>query len=168
MMGGLVLLAILSDTHLPRGERRIPQAALDLCARADVILHAGDLTGMSVLEELRALGPPVTAVHGNVDDPEVRAALPAVVAVWNEDVSIAMTHDAGPAAGRLVRLKQRFPDADAVVFGHSHIPVLERDAEGFQIFNPGSPTDRRRQPHHTMGIAHAEAGTIRFELVNLD
>jgi hypothetical protein len=168
MMGGVVLLAIISDTHLPSGQRRIPQAALDLCARADLILHAGDLLSMVVLEELQALGPRVVAVHGNIDDAAVRAALPATAEVDADGATIAMTHDAGPAAGRLARMRQHFPDADAVVFGHSHIPLHERDAEGFQIFNPGSPTDRRRQPRHTMGIAHAEAGTIRFEIVALD
>jgi uncharacterized protein len=168
MMGGLVLLAILSDTHLPRGERRIPQAALDLCARADLILHAGDLISMPVLEELQGLGPRVVAVHGNIDDAAVRAALPATAEVDADGATIAMIHDAGPAAGRLARMRQRFPDADAVVFGHSHIPLRERDADGFQIFNPGSATDRRSQPRHTMGVAHAEAGTIRFEIVTLD
>jgi predicted phosphodiesterase len=80
-----------------------------------------------------------------------------------------MVHDAGPAKGRLARMRRRFPDAGAVVFGHSHIPLHERDdADGFQIFNPGSPTDRRRQPRHTMGLADVEGGEVRFRLVRLD
>jgi predicted phosphodiesterase len=82
---------------------------------------------------------------------------------------IAMVHDAGAAAGRLARLQRRFPDADAVIFGHSHIPLHERDpATGFQIFNPGSPTDRRRQPAHTMGLARiGEDGAVSFQLIDL-
>ncbi|MEJ7717813.1 MAG: metallophosphoesterase family protein [Thermoleophilaceae bacterium] len=83
-------------------------------------------------------------------------------------VRIGMVHDAGPARARLGRMSRRFPDADAVVFGHSHIPLHEEDDDGFQIFNPGSPTDRRRQPHHTMGLARAEGGRLRFEHVVLD
>ena len=81
---------------------------------------------------------------------------------------IAIVHDAGPARGRLERMRLRFPDADAVVFGHSHIPLHETAPDGFQIFNPGSPTDRRRQPRHTMGLGRAERGSIDFELVVLD
>ncbi len=79
-----------------------------------------------------------------------------------------MVHDGGPARGRLGRLRRRFPAADAVIFGHSHIPLHERAQDGFQIFNPGSPTDRRRQPHHTMGLAEVEGGAVRFALVDLD
>jgi putative phosphoesterase len=163
-----MLVAILSDTHLPSGGRRIPDRALELARGADLILHAGDLVTLPVLTELQRLGPRVVAVHGNMDDEAVRAALPATAEVDADGATIAMTHDAGPAAGRLERLRRRFPDADAVVFGHSHIPLLERDAEGFQIFNPGSATDRRRQPRHTMGVCYAEAGALRFEVVALD
>jgi putative phosphoesterase len=163
-----VRLAIVSDTHLPRGARCIPEACLERLRGADLVVHAGDLVALEVLEALRALGPPVAAVHGNVDAPEVRALLPAARLVQAEGARIAVVHDAGPAAGRLARLRRRFPDADAVVFGHSHRPLHERDpAGGFQIFNPGSPTDRRRQPTHTMGMAEARAGRVRFELVDL-
>ncbi len=162
-------LAIVSDTHLPRGGRALPEACLAHLRAADLILHAGDLSTLEVLEQLRALGPPVAAVHGNVDDERVRAALPAVRIVRAAGARIAMLHDAGAAAGRLARMRARFPDADAVVFGHSHIPLHERDeAGGFQIFNPGSPTDRRRQPVHTMGLAEAgEDGTLAFRHVEL-
>jgi putative phosphoesterase len=168
MIGPAVLLAILSDTHLPRGRRQIPEQALELARSADLILHAGDLMTLPVLEELRALGPPVVAIHGNADDEAVRAALPATATVDADGATIAMTHNGGPAAGRLARLHRRFPAADAVVFGHSHIPLHELGTDGFQIFNPGSATDRRRQPRHTMGICHAEAGALRFEVVALD
>ena len=132
-------LAIVSDTHLPRGSRRLPEACVERLRAADAILHAGDFVALDVLRELEALGPPVHAVHGNVDDAPLRA-----------------------------RLHRRFPDAAAVVFGHSHIPLHEADADGFQIFNPGSPTERRRQPRHTMGMATAHEGRLDFELIALD
>ena len=110
-------------------------------------------------------------MHGNVDDVEVRAQLPSARIVAAGAARIAMVHDAGPAGGRLARLRARFASAgaDAVVFGHSHIPLHERDpATGFQIFNPGSPTDRRRQPTHTMGQARiGEDGAVSFELIDL-
>jgi uncharacterized protein len=164
-----VLLAVISDTHLPRGTRRLPDACLDRLAAADAILHAGDFSTTEVLDEIAAIGPPLHAVHGNVDDPDVTMRLPAARLVPAEDVRIAMVHDAGAAAGRLERLRRRFPDADAVVFGHSHIPLHEQDLDGaFQIFNPGSPTDRRRQPRHTMGLGHARGDSVRFELLDLD
>jgi uncharacterized protein len=163
-----VLLAVISDTHLPRGTRRLPDACLDRLAAADAILHAGDFSTTEVLDEIAAIGPPLHAVHGNVDDPDVTMRLPAARLVPAEDVRIAMVHDAGAAAGRLERLRRRFPDADAVVFGHSHIPLHEQDLDGaFQIFNPGSPTDRRRQPRHTMGLAHVRGDSVRFELLDL-
>ncbi len=121
-----------------------------------------------MLHELQAIGPPVIAVYGNVDDAEVRAALPAQAQFAAGDAQIAVVHDAGPGRGRLARMRARFPAADAVIFGHSHIPLHERDPDsGFQIFNPGSPTERRRQPRHTMGIAVADGGEIRFELISL-
>lgn len=162
-------LAVISDTHLPRGSRALPAACIERLRAADLILHAGDLVTTAVLEELRALGPPVEAVHGNVDDTEVRALLPSARLVVAGGARIAMLHDAGPAAGRLTRMQARFASAgaDAVVFGHSHIPLHE-ERDGFQIFNPGSPTDRRRQPTHTMGQALiGEDGAVSFELIDL-
>jgi putative phosphoesterase len=163
-----VRLAIISDTHLPRGGRRLPDACLERLHAADLILHAGDLVGAEILDELQALGPPVAAVHGNVDGEAVRRRLPAERVVDADGTRIGMVHDAGPAAGRVARMARRFPDCAAVVFGHSHIPLLERGPDGFQIFNPGSPTDRRRQPRHTMGVADAGGGSVAFELVELD
>ena len=160
-------LAIISDTHMPRGERALPAECVERMRAADAILHAGDLVALEVLELLESLGPPVHAVQGNVDDPEVRMRLPAVRVVDAEGARIVMTHDGGPADGRLGRLRRRFPDADAVVFGHSHLPLHETGEDGFQLFNPGSPTERRSAPEHTMGIATVEAGQLRFELVSL-
>ena len=163
-----MLVAVISDTHLPRGARRIPDACLERMRSADLILHAGDLVAPSVLAELEVLGPPVAAVHGNVDAPELRRRLPERRVVEAYSFRIGMVHDAGPARGRIDRLRAMFPAADAVVFGHSHIPLHETAPDGFQIFNPGSPTDRRRQPVHTMGLARAAHGGLRFELMELD
>jgi putative phosphoesterase len=157
-------IAVISDTHMPRGKRRLPDTCVERLREADLILHAGDLIRLPVLRELESYGP-VVAVHGNVDDGEVRAALPAAASVDAGGLTIALVHDAGPAAGRLARLRRRFPDADAVVFGHSHIPLHEQASDGFQIFNPGSPTERRRAPSHTMGIARVAAGGLTFELI---
>jgi putative phosphoesterase len=157
-------IAVISDTHMPRGNRRLPEACVGRLREADLIVHAGDLMRLSVLRELQAYGP-VVAVYGNADDVEVRAALPAETSLDAGGVTIAVVHDAGAAKGRLARLRRRFPDADAVVFGHSHIPLHEEDADGFQIFNPGSPTERRRAPRNTMGIATVAGGRVRFELI---
>jgi hypothetical protein len=161
-----VEIAIISDTHLPRGSRALPAACLRRLQAADLIVHAGDLLALEVLEELRSLGD-LVAVRGNVDDAPVRAVLPETAMVRIGDRRIAVIHDAGPAANRLRRLRVRFAEADAVIFGHSHIPLHERSGDGFQIFNPGSPTDRRRQPQHTMGVCHADED-LEFELVELD
>lgn len=134
---------------------------------SDLILHAGDFTYPEVLAELETLGPPVAGVHGNVDEDELRRRLPEARVVNAGGAKIAMLHDAGPAYGRLERMRARFPEADAVVFGHSHIPLHE-ERDGFQIFNPGSPTDRRRQPRHTMGVAEIEDGRVSFKILQLD
>jgi putative phosphoesterase len=163
-----VLVAVIADTHLPRGRRRIPDACVERMRTADLILHAGDLATAEVLAQIEALGPPVAAVHGNIDSVELKRRLPEARVVEAAGARIGMVHDAGPAKGRIDRLRLRFPQADAVVFAHSHIPLHERAADGFQIFNPGSPTERRRQPQHTMGIARIESGRIEFELIVLD
>jgi putative phosphoesterase len=159
-------LAIISDTHMPRGARRIPPACLDRCRHADAILHAGDLCDLPVLGLLRSLGPPVHAIHGNVDTAAVRALLPGRLEVEFDRVRIAMTHVPGPAGHRLSRLRSSFPGCAAVIFGHTHMPERE-ERDGFQIFNPGSPTERRRAPVHTMGMATVAAGEIIFELIVL-
>jgi uncharacterized protein len=161
-----VQIAVISDTHLPRVSRRLPEECIERLRSADLIVHAGDVIRLPVLRQLEAYGP-VVAVHGNVDDSEVRAALPGEATVQAGSVAIGLVHDAGPAKGRLARLRRRFPDANAVVFGHSHIPLHERHSDGFQIFNPGSPTERRRAPSHTMGIATVAGGQVTFELIVL-
>ena len=152
---------------MPRGHRRLPDACVERLKEADAILHAGDFMELEVLQAIQALGPPVHAVRGNVDSSQLITRLPLIGTVRFEQVRIAMVHDAGPATGRLARMRRRFPDAHAVVFGHSHIPLHESQ-DGFQIFNPGSPTERRRSPHHTMGIASIQEDTVSFELITLD
>jgi putative phosphoesterase len=163
-----VLIAVIADTHMPKGNRRLPAACLELLGNADLIIHAGDFVSEEVLIELEALGPPVEAVHGNVDSWDLVKRLPVEKTLRLAETSIGIVHDAGATAGRLARLRASFPDADAVVFGHSHMPLLERDPSGFQIFNPGSPTERRRAPSRTMGVARVEHGGIAFEHVVLE
>jgi putative phosphoesterase len=161
-----VLIAVISDTHMPQGARRIPPACVERIRASDLVIHAGDIATREVLDDIGAIGPPVAAVHGNVDSAELRQALPEARVVDADGARIAVVHDAGPAGGRLNRMRKRFPDTDAVVFGHSHIPLHERDGD-FQLFNPGSPTERRRAPRHTMGVARAAAGSVDFELVDV-
>jgi hypothetical protein len=161
-----MLIALISDTHMPKGTRRLPDECVERLGAADLIVHAGDLVELHVLEQLESFGPTV-AVYGNVDSPEARTQLPETAQIETGGATIAVIHDAGPARGRVERLRARFPDADAVVFGHSHIPVHEQAPDGFQLFNPGSPTERRRSPRHTMGIATVRDGKPAFELVVL-
>lgn len=160
-------LAIISDTHLPRGGRRLPPSCVERLASANLILHAGDLAAVSVLEELERLGPPVRAVHGNVDDAALRRLLPESIELELDGARLAMTHDAGPAHGRIARVRRRFPGADVVIFGHSHMPLHETGPDGFQLFNPGSPTERRRAPSHTMGLATIARGAATLEHIVL-
>jgi putative phosphoesterase len=126
---------------------------------ADLILHAGDVCTASVLTELAEYAP-VVAVVGNNDRPEVASWGAQPTAELDLDgLSVAMVHDSGAASGRLLRMRRRFPRADLVVFGHSHIP-LDQSAPGLRIFNPGSPTDRRRQPHGTLGVLEIDSGRL--------
>ncbi len=151
---------------MPRGGRAIAPACLEQLARCDAILHAGDFVAAEVLGELESLGPPVLAVHGNVDEPVLRHRLPERRVVTVGDARIGMVHDTGPAAGRLERMRLAFPDAHAVVFGHSHLP-FQQEADGFRIFNPGSPTERRRAPSRSFGTAHVSDGRVSFRLHRL-
>jgi putative phosphoesterase len=150
---------------MPRGSRRLPDECLRLLAASDLILHAGDVVAASVLEELRALAP-VEAVHGNMDEPALKAALPETRVVEVEGARIGMIHEPGAAAGRAERLAARFPGCDAVVYGHTHLPEVTRH-RSIWILNPGSPTERRRAPARTMILLDAEEGGIRPELVDV-
>ena len=149
-MSGAVRVAVIADTHLPRRGPSLPPACVERLRGAGLIVHAGDLSDMGTLRMLRGLGPPVVAVRGNVEEREVRALLPETALVEAGGLRLGVVHDAGAAAGRLERMRRRFPGAAGVVFGHSHIPLLARAEDGFFILNPGSPTDRRRSPRHTM------------------
>lgn len=165
-MSAALEIALIADTHIPRGRRRLPQTCARQIAGADLLIHAGDFSTAAFYAELEALGTPLMAVHGNVDDAELRARLPERTVVEAGGVRIGVVHDAGPKRGRLARMHRAFPDADAVVFGHSHLPLHEAE-DAFQIFNPGSPTERRRAPGHTMGVAEVSGGEVRFRLVEL-
>jgi uncharacterized protein len=159
-------VAVIADTHMPRGRRRLPARCLELIAGSERVIHAGDLTTAQALRDLEAIGPPVHAVHGNVDEPALQRALPAELRLDLGGQPLAVVHDAGPRRGRLARLRRRFPDAAAVIFGHTHIPE-HATSDGFQIFNPGSPTERRRAPAHSMGLVRVSARALEFELVRL-
>ena len=161
------MIAVVSDTHMPKGKRRLSDVCVELIGAAEAVIHAGDFSEVSVLSELEALCPVVFGVYGNVDEPALWQRLPETLTVEVGGRTVEVVHDAGPKGGRLNRMRARFPEADAVIFGHSHLPLHEAEG-GFQIFNPGSPTDRRRQPRHTMGVAQAAGGRVAFELVALD
>lgn len=161
------MVAVIADTHMPRGERELPARCIELIAAAELLVHAGDVTTAAVLDRIETIGPPVVAVHGNVDEPALRERLPERRTFEYEGHRVGLVHDSGPRQGRMGRLRRLFPDCDTVIFGHSHLPLHERDADGFQIFNPGSPTERRRAPTHTMGLLRAGDGTLSFELVEL-
>ncbi|HEY6277975.1 MAG TPA: metallophosphoesterase family protein [Streptosporangiaceae bacterium] len=152
-------VVVLADTHAPRRWRSCPPGVAAHLRGADLILHAGDVCTADVLDELAAYAP-VRAVLGNNDGPDVAAwGAPETLQFGLDGLRVAMVHDTGPSAGRPARLRGRFPRADLVVFGHSHIPLDHAEA-GQRIFNPGSPTDRRRQPHGTLGVLEIGDGRL--------
>jgi len=161
-------VAVLADTHAPRRWRRCPPAVAQHLRGADLILHAGDVCTADVLDELAAYAP-VRAVHGNNDGRDVAAwGAPETMQLDLGGLAVAMLHDSGQAVGRCARLRRRFPAAQLVVFGHSPIP-LDQAADGIRIFNPGSPTDRRRQPHGTFGFLHIDDGRlIEAQIIPVD
>ncbi len=163
-------IALLGDTHFPRRGDRLPDACLAQCGAADVIVHTGDLADVACLQALQAIGPPVVAVHGNADDDAVRSLLPATAEVELPGGGrMGLVHNGGAEAGRLARMRTRFPGCDLVAFGHSHIPLMARDGDGFAIVNPGSATDRRRQPRHSMAIIEvAGDGAPDVRFIDLD
>ena len=164
-------VVLLSDTHAPRFWKGLPPAVAEHLTGADLILHAGDVCVPSVLDELAAFAP-VHVVQGNNDGPAVAAW--GAAETWEgelEGVRVAMVHDAGPKQGRAARLHRRFPDAQLVVFGHSHIPLDESatfaDGTAVRIVNPGSPTDKRRQPHRTLALLDVHDGEVQVRSVQL-
>jgi len=157
------LAAVIADTHMPRRARALPEGLISHLQRADLILHAGDLIAPTLLEELAAYAP-TRAVQGNLDPPE--AGLPETLEFQFGGVRVAVIHDSGSRKGRRNRMRRRFPDARVVVFGHSHVPWLE-DEDGLMLLNPGSPTDRRRQPDHTFALLRVEDGEVAPEILAL-
>ncbi len=149
----------LADTHAPKRWKSCPPLVAEQLRRADVILHAGDVCTAAVLDELSEYAP-VLAVLGNNDGPDVaRWGAPETQQADLDGLRVAMIHDSGAAPGRLRRLRRRFPGAGLVVFGHSHIP-LDEGGDGFRIVNPGSPTDRRRQPRGTIAVLSIDSGQL--------
>jgi putative phosphoesterase len=161
-------LLLISDTHIPGRARRLPAAVLREADAADLIVHAGDWVAVSVLEELSQRGE-VLGVYGNNDGADLRALLPEVARQTIEGLRFAVIHETGDAKSRERRMDAAFPDVDVLVFGHSHIPWDTVTPRGLRLLNPGSPTDRRRQPRHTMMIATVEAdGRVDVELVPVE
>ena len=159
-------VAVISDTHLPRGGRALPDECVRLLRGADLILHGGDFVASAVLEDLRALGPPVEAVYGNMDEPALKEALPHERVVEVDDARIGMVHIAGPRLGREARLAARFEDCDAVVYGHTHVPQVER-FQHLWVLNPGSPTERRTAPARAMLVLSVRGSRLTPQLVTL-
>ena len=158
-MGPVVHVVVVSDTHIRRGStRRLPDRAYEHLEQADLILHAGDILVSDVLDELGGFAP-VLAVLGN-NDVELNGVLPETRLLDIGGVRLAMIHDSGASSGRAGRMKRRFPDADVVVFGHSHIPWDQEGLDGQLLFNPGSPTERRAQPNHTLGTLDFADGNV--------
>ena len=152
-------VVVLADTHAPRRWRVVPPRVAAHLSGADLILHAGDVCTADVLNELSGYAP-VHAVRGNNDGPDIADwGAPDRLLIDLDGLSVGMIHDSGAATGRLSRMRRAFPDCELVVFGHSHIPMDVAD-QGLRLFNPGSPTDRRRQPHGTIGLLEIRRGKV--------
>ena len=159
-------LVLLSDTHVPTRAKDLPPALWADIDAADVVLHAGDWMAPALLDALEERSARLVGVRGNNDGDELRARLPEVATVALDGVRIALIHETGQATGRERRMSAAFPDVDVLVFGHSHIPWDTTAENGLRLLNPGSPTDRRRQPVGTWLRATADAGVLRdVELV---
>lgn len=154
-------LLLLADTHLPKRARDLPAPVWDAVATADVVVHAGDWVEVGLLDELEARSARLVACWGNNDGPELRARLPEVGRAEIDGLRLAVVHETGGKQGREARCAAAYPDVDVLVFGHSHIPWDTTADTGLRLLNPGSPTDRRRQPHCTYMTAVVEAGHIR-------
>ncbi len=154
---------VIADTHIPRRAKALPVSLTPYLERADLILHAGDVMDPALLDELAAYAP-LKAVRGNLDPPE--AGLPETLWFGFGGERVAMVHDSGPKRGRRGRMGRRFPGARVVIFGHSHIPWLE-DEDGLLLLNPGSPTDKRRQPEHTFALLYAGEGGVQAEILTI-
>ena len=154
-------LVLTTDTHLPRRARDLPAPLWTAIDAADVVVHAGDWVDEAALDALTARSRSLIACYGNNDGPALRARLPEIAYATVAGLRIAVVHETGASTGRTERCAARFPDVDLLVFGHSHIPWDTTAATGLRLINPGSPTDRRRQPFATFMTATIEAGTLR-------
>lgn len=150
----------MSDTHLPKRAKELPDELLGRIPEADAVIHAGDWADAATLDLLQARARRVIGVYGNNDGPDLRARLPEVARAELGGLRFGVIHDSGPAQGRERRCEERFPDLDVLVFGHSHIPWDSTAPGGLRLLNPGSPTDRRRQPYCTYLIAEAAGGAL--------
>ncbi|MFJ3305348.1 metallophosphoesterase family protein [Streptomyces sp. NPDC086549] len=153
-------LLLMSDTHVPARAQRLPGQLLAELPHADVVFHAGDWVDTATLDLLERHSRRLIGVHGNNDGPELRARLPEVAYADLGGLRFGVVHETGPAQGREARSAARFPDLDVLVFGHSHIPWDTTAATGLRLLNPGSPTDRRRQPHCTYLTATVADGAL--------
>ncbi len=159
---------VLSDTHVPQRARALPAAVWAAVDAAELVIHAGDWNGLPLFEQLADRARSLLAVHGNNDGPELRALLPEVAEATIDGVRVSVIHETGDAAGRERRCDLRFPESDVLVFGHSHIPWDTTTPGGLRLLNPGSPTDRRRQPAGTMlWVEFEDAAVVATELVAL-
>ncbi|GAA2066863.1 YfcE family phosphodiesterase [Leifsonia soli] len=153
-------LLLISDTHVPKRARVLPAPVLAAVDAADVVIHAGDWVDAATLDLLEQRARRLVGVWGNNDGPELRRRLPEVARVELDGVRFAVVHETGPAAGREARCERDYPDADVLVFGHSHIPWDTVSPGGLRLLNPGSPTDRRRQPECTFLTAEVVDGRV--------
>ncbi|MBY8881472.1 metallophosphoesterase family protein [Actinacidiphila acidipaludis] len=153
-------LVLTTDTHVPKRARRLPDELLAAMDAADVVFHAGDWVDEATLDLFEARARRLVAVYGNNDGPGLRARLPEIARVEFAGVRFAVVHETGPARGREERCAELYGDADVLVFGHSHIPWDTTAGCGLRLLNPGSPTDRRRQPHCTYMTATARNGAL--------
>lgn len=158
-----MLISVLADTHIKTPGKDLPASAYKWISKSDAVIHAGDLTTNFIIERLQQRTPAVYAVLGNNDH---GVKLPLELQLEFDGVKFGVIHDSGPRDGRRKRMRKRFPEARIVIYGHSHIPECS-DEDGLMLFNPGSPTDKRRQPEHTMGIIRLTDGTFVAEIVNL-
>jgi putative phosphoesterase len=155
-----VRLLLIADTHVPKRARDLPATVWDEVARADVVVHAGDWIAPELVDELAARSARLVGCWGNNDGPEVRSRLPERADVTLDGVRLTVVHETGAAGGREARMARLYPDTDVLVFGHSHIPWDSTTATGLRLLNPGSPTDRRRQPFCTYVTARIEDATV--------
>lgn len=153
-------LVLISDTHLPVRAKKLPAVLWAEIEVADVVIHAGDWVNVELLDELTERSARLIGCWGNNDGPLLRARLPEVARVSLDGVSLAVVHETGAAKGREERCERAYPDVDVLVFGHSHIPWDTTSPRGLRLLNPGSPTDRRRQPYCTYQTATIESGRL--------